>query len=182
MLRLGAHSVVALVMKRTLVLFTLALACRDYMPVADRARHSLDPQPGHEQTNDGAGSPPRASDRAPRAGVELAKDHGVHLRLRNVSEVDFDSIEVQWKSDPIHFGALPARAQSQYRDVRGAYAYGYIRATNGKTVFIALPVDYIGESTLGAGYYTYVLTAKAPGEPHSSGDLDVKLFRDLAPN
>jgi hypothetical protein len=111
---------------------------------------------------------------------EPAPPDGVYLRLRNASGVSFDNIVVHFGL-PIDFGALPARAESRYLRADGIYSYSAIQATSGELRFIVQPTDYVGETPLRSGYYTYGLTIAAQPEGEEPGWFDIQLFRDRTP-
>lgn len=105
---------------------------------------------------------------------------GVYLRLRNGSSVDFDEITVS-VGLPIEFGALPAHADSDYLPADGIYSYAYIHATSSEGDFIYQPTDYVGETPLGPGYYTYGLSITREEMANLAGWFDIQLFRDRTP-
>ena len=99
-------------------------------------------------------------------------DGPVYFRVRNVSELNFDSVAVIG----IDFGPLRAGAQSEYRRANGCpYSYGQMSVTSGKQRFMIFPIDYVGEARLQPGYYTHALKPVAPD------GLDHQISRDPPP-
>jgi hypothetical protein len=82
---------------------------------------------------------------------------------------------------PIEFGALPAHSESDYLPADGIYSYAYIYATSSEGNFIYQPIDYIGETPLSPGYYTYGLSITRDETGSVGGWFDVQLFRERAP-
>jgi hypothetical protein len=102
----------------------------------------------------------------------------VYLRVHNASEQAFDSVRV----DGIEFGSLPAGADSPYKAADGCnYAYGSMQVTSGNERFAVFPIDFIGETPLGPGYYTHALTTVPSSDPTVPGGLEGKLTHDAAP-
>lgn len=104
----------------------------------------------------------------------------VYLRLRNGSDVSFDTIIVS-VGEPIDFGALPARADSEYLPADGIYSYAYIEGASGEARVTHQPTDYIGETPLGPGYYTYVLSVTPNPDQAQGGSFNIRLIRDPVP-
>ncbi len=84
-------------------------------------------------------------------------DAAVQLRIENQSTYTFSAIEVQWSQPKIEFGNLAAGQKSAYQEVQGAYRYGYIKLLIGSDEFVLQPIDYVGETQLEPGAYTYAL-------------------------
>jgi hypothetical protein len=105
---------------------------------------------------------------------------GVYLRLRNASSVSFDDITVS-VGVPIEFGALPAGGESTHLPANGIYSYAYIEATSSEGVFTYQPTDYVGETPLEPGYYTYGLSIMLDETGQQGGWFDIQLFRDRPP-
>jgi hypothetical protein len=93
------------------------------------------------------------------------------LRVENRSQTDFTDVFVQFMDEPTHYGAVDAGALSAYRPFETAYRYGLIEAQAADTTYRLQPIDYVGESPLGAGRYTYRLTIK-------DGSFGLTLVRD----
>jgi hypothetical protein len=79
---------------------------------------------------------------------------GVHLRIRNASDISFDSLSTQ----RVQFGPLRAHATSPYHELRGkTFRYGAVRARSGKREYVKLPVGANGGGPFEPGYYTWTL-------------------------
>ena len=80
------------------------------------------------------------------------------IRVRNTSATRLENVRVQsGGSGDETFGDIPAGAATAYREMSGAYHYGWIRARAEMQDVELRPVDYVGETPLGAGRYTYAL-------------------------
>jgi hypothetical protein len=88
----------------------------------------------------------------------------VEIRIRNASTYDFVKVIVGFPEQTEDYGAVPAAGISGYRVISKAYSYAGVEVTlsdNRKLVIV--PTDYVGESTLGNGRYTYQLGVSSDG-------------------
>ncbi|MEB8330637.1 hypothetical protein OO009_14845 [Flavobacteriaceae bacterium KMM 6897] len=86
-----------------------------------------------------------------------------NIRVKNVSELNFDSVQVG-AEDKIHENVATG-AFSAYLEYETAYSYDYIKITSGEEgVFILQPIDFVGETPLTPGFYTYELNVLETGE------------------
>jgi hypothetical protein len=101
---------------------------------------------------------------------------GVSIRVRNGSAYPFTSLVVNTSGGENNYGALAVGQSSDYAPFTRAYGYAAVKATiNGAEVSF-MPHDYVGETPLKPGQYTYVVEVvnQANGTPHY---LLVKLER-----
>jgi hypothetical protein len=94
-------------------------------------------------------------------GCTTAKDSaadGVELRVANRSDRDFDTVDVTFMGGTSSYGAVARGATSEYKPVSGdAYRYGLVVVTSGGETFRFQPIDYVGETPLAPGRYTFAL-------------------------
>lgn len=85
----------------------------------------------------------------------------VRIRIRNASDRDFDEVYVVAGGQPVtngvYYGSVDAGDVSEFRAFASAYSYAYVRVTHGGQEYAFVPIDYVGETPLSAGNYTYVL-------------------------
>lgn len=86
--------------------------------------------------------------------LDLSK---TNIQLHNVSQFDFQNVEVNTWNDPVFFSELKSGAKSEFREFEIAYRYAYVRLFINGNEFIIQPIDYVGETPLGPGRFTYVL-------------------------
>ena len=80
---------------------------------------------------------------------------GVLIRVENASEVDFKEVFVSSGNGSAEFGDISAGQRSEYQEFESAYRYGFISLlANGQELRMQ-PIDYVGETPLSKGYYTY---------------------------
>lgn len=90
----------------------------------------------------------------------------VRIRLDNQTGEDFATVYVNSGGNDNDYEALPTGEKSDYLTYEAAYRYGYVRAiTPDQDTFIVQPIDYVGESLLEPGHYTYLLTLADPSSP-----------------
>jgi hypothetical protein len=75
------------------------------------------------------------------------------IRIRNDSQFSLHRVIVNGQS----YGNIDAGMASDYRTMRVAYRYGSVRLNMGTKEIQLTPDDYVGESPLGNGKFTYVL-------------------------
>lgn len=82
----------------------------------------------------------------------------IEIRIRNASEIDFDSVRVVFPDrDEAHYGPIPIGASSDFKRTARAYRYSEIHVNAGGREFTLQPFDYVGERQLAPGRYSYVL-------------------------
>lgn len=79
----------------------------------------------------------------------------VMLRVKNTGTIDFVNVTLAFSGEEVQFGALAAGQTSNYRSFDTAYKYGFIEIQTTGKVYHLVPTDYVGETPLKKGYYTY---------------------------
>lgn len=98
----------------------------------------------------------------------------VQIRVANESDVRFDQVVVNFPNQEENYGAIDAGGVSTYRQVGEAYRYAHLQVRIGERDLVMQPMDFVGESLLTSGRYTYVLDVDDP----VSGNLELTLRRD----
>lgn len=84
---------------------------------------------------------------------------GLRIRLSNVSQFDFQNIQVNTSTGNVSYGNVKAGKKSDYKVFETAYRYAFIELQiDGKT-YTLQPIDYVGESPLADGNYAYQINA-----------------------
>lgn len=86
----------------------------------------------------------------------------VNIRIKNTSSFVFDSVIVGDAQEP-HMNIAPD-SYSEYFIYEEAYRYAYIEIISGEETFILQPIDFVGETPLPIGFYTYELDIVESGE------------------
>jgi len=103
----------------------------------------------------------------------LYQDDEVRIRVRNTGSVDLQMVAIGFAAAVEDYGDVEAGTATPYREFDHAYRYGYIEASAGDERFVLQPVDYVGESRLPGGSYTYELAVDPAGP-----NLIQRLVRD----
>ncbi len=98
-------------------------------------------------------------------GQSLSTEGGVQIRVENASTFPMGAVLVSFPGQSESYGSLAAGAQSDFRSVSRAYRYAYVEAVVQGAKIVQQPIDYVGESLLSPGRYTYVVTIAPGGSP-----------------
>jgi len=101
----------------------------------------------------------------------------LEIRIANRSRVAIENVRVLFPSQSEVYGTIPPNGVTDYRVVKKAYRYAPIKAVVAGVPAGFLPIDYVGESELKAGRYTYVLTINARATSKYYG-LKLKLRKE----
>ena len=93
---------------------------------------------------------------------ELTGD--VAVRVANNSSLSFERVEVVFPGNEVDYGSISAHGVSQYAAVETAYRYAYVEVQVGGEVLKIQPIDYVGETPLESGFYTYLLNVTVEGQ------------------
>jgi len=86
----------------------------------------------------------------------------VNIRIKNSSSLVFDAVLVGTATEP-HLNVTPD-SYSDYYVYEEAYRYAYIEITSGEETYVLQPIDFVGETPLPVGFYTYELDVTELGE------------------
>ncbi|HUH33635.1 MAG TPA: hypothetical protein VLZ28_06750 [Daejeonella sp.] len=82
----------------------------------------------------------------------------VLIRVRNQSAYPFKNVVVNSYNEAKRYGVIQQGQNSVYMKFDVAYRYAYIKLTAGNKEFSWQPYDYVGETPLEPGKYTYSLS------------------------
>ncbi|MEZ4970058.1 MAG: hypothetical protein R2814_10450 [Flavobacteriaceae bacterium] len=86
---------------------------------------------------------------------------GVNIRIKNESNVTFDTVQVG--SDEMIHESIDPDEYSDYLEYETAYSYSYINIMVGGENYVLQPMDFVGETPLEFGFYTYALSISEEG-------------------
>ena len=92
----------------------------------------------------------------------------VEIRIRNDSKVDFENVVVGGKM----YGDIKKGATSAYHTWKTAYRYSSVSLLAESKPLKIQPIDYVGETPLGNGHYTFVLVIR------TGRGLDIRVEKD----
>lgn len=81
----------------------------------------------------------------------------VMIRIHNKSPYSMEEVFVSFPEEEIHYGNILPGEESTYHEVAKAYRYAYIETVVDAKKLAVVPIDYVGESLLKPGLYTYEL-------------------------
>jgi hypothetical protein len=82
----------------------------------------------------------------------------VEIRIRNSSDMDFDRVRAHFPDQQeVDYGPVAKGGVTEYRTTGRAYRYAGFSVKADDREFSMQPIDYMGETELPAGRYTYVL-------------------------
>ena len=85
----------------------------------------------------------------------------INIRIQNNSSVDFDEVQVGGEGF-IHTD-VASGSFSEYLEYETAYQYAYIRIESDSETYVLQPIDFVGETPLALGFYTYELDVSEEG-------------------
>ncbi len=106
--------------------------------------------------------------------LHVAEAGALNIRVSNVGDIDFDQLTIRFPMEEADFGAVPAFSTSRYLPIEQAYHYAGITINANNAESQIMPIDYVGETPLNAGNYTYVIQLV-------NGEIHQTLLNDDAP-
>ncbi len=84
-------------------------------------------------------------------------DKKTNIRILNNSVYNYCNVVINpdWKDRS--YGQIKSGEKTCYRTFEKAYRYAYVSLRIGEKDLIIQPIDYVGETPLGVGYFTYHL-------------------------
>jgi len=95
----------------------------------------------------------------------------VNIRLSNISEFDFQNIVVNTSTGNVNFENSKAGQMTEYKVFEKAYRYAFIELEIDNETYTIQPIDYVGETPLENGNYTYQITASTSKEQYGRLNL-----------
>ena len=92
------------------------------------------------------------------------EDNTVRIRIKNASNFDFENVYVNTGGAENTYGDLSAGQVTEYKEFVSAYRYAYIRLVVNGHMATLQPIDYVGETHLTGGKYTYEITTDGNSE------------------
>ena len=80
------------------------------------------------------------------------------IRLRNSSTFELTAVTFQPGGPKVEFDRIGPGQTTPYTTVSKAYDYGYLDVRVGGERRVIQPIDFVGESPVGEGRFTYVIT------------------------
>jgi hypothetical protein len=100
----------------------------------------------------------------------------VNIRLANTSNFDYKNIVINTTTGNVRFGDLNSGKSSEYKAFEMAYRYAYVELEINGNILKLQPFDYVGETPLENGKYTYEIYTDSPDQEY--GSLSITLIKD----
>jgi major membrane immunogen (membrane-anchored lipoprotein) len=98
------------------------------------------------------------------------------IRVKNSSQFEFNNVLVNTSGSEQNFGDIDINQNSDYKSFDFAYRYAFIELKIDGNTFTIQPIDYVGETKLDNGKYTYEVNAANNGSQYSR--LTLALIKD----
>jgi len=84
-------------------------------------------------------------------------DNKTNIRVLNSSDYDFCNVVISTTGEGRNHGEIKSGENTCYREYDKAYRYAYVSLMIDGEDLVIQPIDYVGETPLGIGYFTYHL-------------------------
>ena len=101
---------------------------------------------------------------------------GIWIRVENASEFRYDNVVVETQGGENNYGTINVGEKSDYKVFELAYRYAFVQLQIDSDTFTLQPIDYVGETPLEEGNYTYVVDASQ--SESQFGRLSISLVED----
>ncbi|MGB5464160.1 MAG: hypothetical protein WBM92_12395 [Aureibaculum sp.] len=89
------------------------------------------------------------------------------IRVKNISQFDFEDIIVNTSGGENNYGNVISNEVTEYKTFDFAYPYAFIELKIDNNTYTIQPIDYIGETRLTPGKYTYKIDVSPEGDQYS---------------
>lgn len=100
----------------------------------------------------------------------------INIRLSNASPFDFKDITVNTSTGNVKFEDVNSGEFTNYKTFDIAYRYAFIELDINGNTYTLQPLDYVGETPLKDGFYTYKINANESQEQYER--LTLSLIED----
>ncbi len=90
----------------------------------------------------------------------------LNIRLSNVSQYDFQNIVVNTTTGNTNFENISSQQMTNYKTFETAYRYAFVELEIEGETYTLQPIDYVGETPLENGNYTYQIDANDSQEQY----------------
>ncbi len=108
--------------------------------------------------------------------VQIRTTGAVQIRIKNASQYNYSNILVNTNGGENNYGNISASKTTKYGGFDFAYRYAFVELKINGQIFTIQPIDYVGETKLTPGKYTYEIGANDSAQRY--GKLTIKLFKD----
>ena len=94
-------------------------------------------------------------------------DNNTLIKIKNLSQFDYSDLIVNMSGGENSYGDVNSNQTSDYKVFDFAYRYAFIELKINGDTFTVQPIDYVGETPLKNGKYTYEINAANSGDQYS---------------
>ena len=94
-------------------------------------------------------------------------DNDTLIKIKNLSQFDYSDLIVNTSGGENSYGDVNSNQTSDYKVFDFAYRYAFIELKINGDTFTVQPIDYVGETPLKNGKYTYEINAANSGDQYS---------------
>ena len=85
------------------------------------------------------------------------KTFKTNVRIENISDYDFEKVSLKPELNEGYAEEIKSGEKSCYWAFDYAYRYAYVKLEINGEEFVLQPIDYVGETKLGDGSFTYLI-------------------------
>jgi hypothetical protein len=97
----------------------------------------------------------------------------VEIRIKNMSNLSYTGITVSTGGGQQVYDTLNANEKSNYKKYLFCYRYGFVQLKIDGKLYTLQPIDYVGETKLETGKFTYEIDANT-----SNNSLSLNFVKD----
>lgn len=105
-----------------------------------------------------------------------SETNGVEIRIKNTSQYDYSNVIVNTSGGINNYGNISSMQSSDYKAFSFAYNYAFVQLDIAGVTYTLQPIDYVGETKLSSGKYTYEINANDTGTQYDK--LTLTLVKD----
>ena len=94
-------------------------------------------------------------------------DDTLLLRIKNTSQFDYNDVVVNTSGGEHNYGKVNSNQASDYKAFDLAFRYAFVELKIDGNTYTIQPIDYVGETPLVNGKYTYEINASNSGDQYS---------------
>ena len=110
------------------------------------------------------------------SGDDDSNTSELNIRLSNVSPYNFQNIVVNTGTRNTNFENINSQQKTGYKTFETAYRYAFVELEIDGETYTLQPIDYVGETLLENGNYTYEIYANDSQEQY--GKLTLTLIEE----
>ena len=109
-------------------------------------------------------------------GCSSNDDEITLIRVKNISSNDFSDVIVNTSGGQNNYGNIISNEVTGYKSFDFAYSYAFVELKINNDTYTVQPIDYVGETPIKPGKYTYQIDVLPNGDQYSS--LILTLVKD----